>query len=355
MTCYSFVKSEADRKRRLDEERRRQKELAEKLAARKLLLPIPSPKPASHASDWRESQREALEKKRKEDAARRRAQEEERRKRAQEKLREARLQAHSVGQKALRRRAKPVPGIQHKAGAKTALHAPKKPDSSGSRPASLSLEARQGLPVSLSAGQKNVFVVLMGKNASQKPVQAGLLVSIFDSKKNPIIPKIDPKECSIPAQGTAQFSVSFDISDSIPTGPLVLGAFLKENAFYLDSDSGKSSSLSLSSQVKTSLDLEYVRGSFKFANGEIRAEFLNRGQSGGVLGTKSSVLYGSGGRFSRAPLSKKTKIKGLERRAVLVFAPASRVAAKRLAFELVGVDSNGKPYRAKKEIAEEGI
>ncbi len=100
-----------------------------------------------------------------------------------------------------------------------------------------SLEAQQGLPVSLSAGQKGILLLLAGRNRSQKKASVELFATLIDSKKNPVRLKIEPANCSMEAGASAPFEIKFDLSDEAPSGPLSFSAHLKESAIYMDRDS----------------------------------------------------------------------------------------------------------------------
>ena len=221
-------------------------------------------------------------------------------------------------------------------------------------PTRLSLEATAGLPVSLSVGQKSNSVALAGKNSSAKKLDVELVASLVDSKGKGLEMKIEPPGCGIEPGAEAKFDLKFDLKDDTPTGVLELKACLKENAIYMDREAGKSETLTLHTKVKTPLMLEYRKGSAEFSeeNGILLLclTFDNRGESGGILSTKSGVSYGNDDGFARAALEHKVKIKGRQRNVRLEFAAEKRAPLEKLALELLGVDSNGKEYRLRKTV-----
>ncbi len=115
--------------------------------------------------------------------------------------------------------------------------------------------------------------------------------------------------------------------------------------------------MQLSCDVKTPLDLEYRKKSASFMRKDgtlfLSLQFDNKGESGGLLSTKSSVGYGGETRQLRANLAQQAKIKGMQKKAGLLFSPPKEASLEKLSFDLVGVDSNGKPYKLQKTITEE--
>lgn len=114
---------------------------------------------------------------------------------------------------------------------------------------SLSLSVSEGLPASLSVGQKQVQVLLVGKNSSSSPMPAGLEVSILDSQKSAIAAKPEPRSCTIGPEGESKFKVTFDLPEDAARGRLTFSAVLEENAIYVDRQPPQSNKVSLSSQV----------------------------------------------------------------------------------------------------------
>ena len=231
---------------------------------------------------------------------------------------------------------------------KTDGGAPKKKEAKKANTA-VSLKVKDGLPVSLSVGQKGVKALFIGKNSSEKRLTIEFSVAIEDSKEKPIEPKLEPKQCSIEPDSELPFSLEFDVKEDSETGPLTLSAQLRENGFYVDRESAKSEQIVLTSQVKTPMQLEYAPGSAEFekqADGTLALAlvFENTGETGGFLLARSSVGYGTEMRMKRSNLAKKTKIKGKQKKVKLVFSPAEETAIEFLAFDFSGTDANGKEY-----------
>lgn len=216
----------------------------------------------------------------------------------------------------------------------------------------LSLSVASGLPVSLSAGQKNLVAVLAGKNRSNARATVELFATITDAMKNPVGCRVEPSQCVLEPEGEQQFSVKFDLKETAASGPLVLAAFLKENAVYVDRPPAASAPVSLTAQVKTPMELAFVPGTAAFSEeGGIAAfcaEFENRGETGGTLSTRSRAGYGSVGKLSFAPLPEKAKVKGLQKKVLLRFSPARKSEFDYVSFELLGADANGKEYHLRK-------
>jgi len=216
---------------------------------------------------------------------------------------------------------------------------------------SMSLSIATGLPVSLSIGQKQVQVFLIGKNASTTPMAVGLEVSILDSQKNTIAAKSEPRTCTIEPLGESKITVVFDLPEDAARGMLTFTALLKENAVYIGRQSAQSNAVSISSQVKSPLDLQYKQDSALFESGALVLTFNNVGESGGILELSSAVMYFSqNGVGKKAALTSRTKVKGGEKNILLRFAPAEEAVISRLDLNLVGIDSNGKPYSLKRKI-----
>lgn len=218
--------------------------------------------------------------------------------------------------------------------------------------AQIELSVKKGLPVSLSLGQRGIKVDMVAKNQSQKSLLLELSVSIEDAAKKEIKPEIEPEEFSLGMNAEASLSVVFDLPEGASTGPLTLKAQLHENAVYVDRESAKSGQIVLTSQVKTPMDLEYVPQSVGFCKRDgtacLKAEFTNRGESGGILDRRSNASYGTAEKMMHAQLEKKVKIKGGQKKIELIFSPAQECEIERVAFELLGVDSNGKEYKYQK-------
>jgi hypothetical protein len=226
-----------------------------------------------------------------------------------------------------------------------------KPQAKPLEQANLSLSVAAGLPVSLSVGQKQVQVFLLGKNASTAPMAVGLEASILDSQKSTIASKAEPRTCTIEPEGESKIRVAFDLPEDAARGMLTFSAFLKENAIYIDKQAAQSNAVSLSSQVKSSMDLQYKQASAFFESGALKLAFKNVGESGGILEMSSSVTYFSQGSIGKkAALTARTKIKGGEKNIMLAFAPADEAILSSLEISLVGTDSNGKPYSLKRKI-----
>ena len=215
----------------------------------------------------------------------------------------------------------------------------------------LSLSVSAGLPVSLSMGQKQVQVFLVGKNASAMPMTVGLEASILDSQKNAIAAKAEPRTCTIEPEGESKIKVAFDLPEDAARGMLAFTALIKENAVYIGRQAAQSTAVFLSSQVKSPMDLQYKQGSALFKPGALFLAFNNVGESGGILEMSSSVVYFSQESIGKkATLTSRTKIKGGEKNILLSFAPAEEAALSRLELSLAGKDSNGKPYSLKRRI-----
>ena len=229
----------------------------------------------------------------------------------------------------------------------------KKPPIKPIEQAVLSLSVSAGLPVSLSVGQKQVQVLLVGKNASTSSMAVGLEASITDSQKSAIASKAEPRTSTIEPEGESRIKVAFDLPEDAAHGMLSFTAVLKENAIYIDKQAAQSNAVSLSSQVKSAMDLQYKRGSAVFESGALILTFKNVGESGGILEMSSYVMYFSQeSAGKKAALASRTKIKGGEQGIRLAFSPAEEAAVSRLELCLAGTDSNGKPYSLKRKINE---
>jgi len=219
----------------------------------------------------------------------------------------------------------------------------------------LSLSVAEGLPVSLSLGQKQVQVLLVGKSASLLPIAAGLEVSLLDSQNSAIPWKATPRTCTLEPSGESKIKVEFDVPEGAARGRLSFTALLKENAIYIDRQAAHSETVSLSSQVKTPMDLQYKSGSASIKSESLALVFNNVGESGGILETASFVVYFSGESIGKkASLLARTKVKGGEKGILLSFAPVDASKISSLEINLVGKDSNGKPYSLKKKIKLDG-
>jgi len=241
-------------------------------------------------------------------------------------------------------RAAQVPKHSEKAKQKAPIKIPEKP--------ALSLSVSEGLPVSLSVGQKQVQVLLIGKNSSVSPMPSGIEASITDSQNAPVQYKPDPRSGTIDPEGESKFKIIFDLPEDVARGRLTFSAVLKENAIYVDRQPAKSNSVSLSSQVKSSMDLQYVKASARLEDGALALEFKNVGESGGILETSSWLEFADDkGNPSRASLTQRTKVKGGQKGILLLFSPA-QMAPSSFTIDLAGKDSNGKAYSLKKKISE---
>jgi hypothetical protein len=237
-------------------------------------------------------------------------------------------------------------------------HAPKKEEGKKAKKpnlpekSSITLSVAAGLPVSLSIGQRQVSVVLLGKNSSAAQVAVSLAASVLDSQKSTVSFQAEPRNCTIEPEGEAKFKLGFDLPQDVARGRLALSACLKENAVYLDRQSAKSNSVELSSQVKTPPDLQYVRGSAHLAGDALILVFNNVGESGGILEPNSSLKYFLGGAAGKkASIAQRTKMKGGEKGIALSFSPVGAERISRLEIDLAGKDSNGKPYSLKRKIS----
>lgn len=211
----------------------------------------------------------------------------------------------------------------------------------------LSLKVACGLPVGLSCGQKGNMILLEGKNESVKKAGIALSFTLVDSHKKAIAAKVEPSQAWLDAGTSEKFEVKFDLPEDVPTGPLQFRAHLRETAIYVDREGGKSGEVELSSQVKTPMDLAYRSRSAKAEAGKASLAFDNRGESGGIVNSKSYLLFGS----EKLPLGKDAKVKGKQKGVVLVFA-CGKVSADKFSIHLMGVDANGKPYEMKKVVKE---
>jgi len=221
----------------------------------------------------------------------------------------------------------------------------------------VTLKAIEGLPVSLSVGQKNVRLLMVGKNETKKKLNTEFMASAYDFNKKAISLKAEPGKCTLEPGAEMQFKISFDLEDNVATGPMALSAYLRENAVYVDRLSAKSEAVNLTSEIKTPMELVYIASSCRFERLEgdktaICLVFENKGESGGILSTKSSIGYGSDAGMLRAALPERAKVKGKQKKVELRFSPAQEVAVGLLALELLGADSNGKEYKLQKTIKE---
>lgn len=217
----------------------------------------------------------------------------------------------------------------------------------------LSLSAEAGLPVSLSVGQKQVQVLFKGKNSSASPMAVALEAVALDSQKNRLQPRLEPRTGTIAPEGELEFKVGLDLPEDVARGRLTLSALMKENAIYVDRQPSQSNAITLSSQVKSPMDLQYVAGSARLADGALRLSFRNVGESGGMLETASSASYaGKDGAERKASLASRTKVKGGQKSVELSFSPAEPADISEFMLDLRGKDSNGKPYVLKQKITE---
>ncbi len=365
MTCYAQLRQEEARKR-MDEEKQRQKQLDSKKHF------LHQDYMAQDAARLLRSREDRAEEDRRQDvlqAAKRRAEQEQVRKKR--KWDDDRPKGLVIGEQLqiftpLGRKKKPVPapaakkqggpadyGVHLLQRGKNDGKKKPKPPAKPAGQSQLSLSVSAGLPVSLSVGQKQVQVSLIGKNASTTPMAVGLEASILDSQKSTIASKAEPRTCTIEPEGESKIKVAFDLPEDAARGMLSFTAVLKENAIYINRQAAKSNEVSLSSQVKSPMDLQYVRGSAVFEPGALTLIFRNVGESGGILEMASSVTYFSQEGIGRkAALSARTKVKGGEKGIRLPFAPAEASIISSLELSLAGTDSNGKPYSLKRKISE---
>ena len=213
----------------------------------------------------------------------------------------------------------------------------------------VSLAVKDGLPVSLSVGQKGIRTLFTAKNTTAKKLTLEFAVAIEDSKKKQIAPRLEPKQCTLEPGAEAPMRAEFDLPDGMATGPLAFTAQLRENAIYVDREEAKSEPIAMTSQIKTPMELEYLPGGEKFekqGDGTLLLvlAFENRGESGGFLLPRSTVGYGKENAMKRANLAAKTKIKGMQKKAELRFSPAEKTGMDFLVFDLQGMDANGKEY-----------
>ncbi|MCX8198176.1 MAG: hypothetical protein N3F07_03220 [Candidatus Micrarchaeota archaeon] len=219
----------------------------------------------------------------------------------------------------------------------------------------ITISAIQGLPVSLSCGQKNIQVLLAGKNGTGRKINAELVHSLADSSGKSVEARAQPEKFSLEPGAEQEIKIEFSLPESARSGPLVLNAYIRETAAYVDRQPAKSQPLQLTSEVKTPMELAYIPKSSRLASiGEAMAlqmDFQNLGESGGILSMKSNVRFGQND-SQLAWLTKKAKIKGKQKRITLEFAPVKKTEIQILWLELLGVDSNGKEYSLKKVIEE---
>ena len=220
----------------------------------------------------------------------------------------------------------------------------------------LSLEARKGLPVSLSVGQKDNLLVLAGKNRSDQRLAVELTAALTDSKGKKIDLKLEPGRCGIEPKSEAAFSVKFDLPDGAPRGAMAFMGQIKETAIYVDREAAQSDALRMECVVKTPLDLSYKAASASFEREDgnlfLCLVFDNQGESGGILSPESAVSYGKESMRLRAVLGKKAKIRGQEKNVKLKFEAGGESSLEKLTIDISGVDANGKPYKLQKTIKE---
>ncbi len=365
MTCYTMVRREDERKREEAEKLRQQKIEYRKEQMREDIRRAEK----ARGRQGREAAAESARQEAASDRKRRDAQPEEIRKR--QKLPET-VCHYAVESSAppqiftpLLKRKKPLHAPEQ--------HRPEEPVSLSLRPATvpkkerrmgrgvlpdqqpLSLSIASGLPVSLSVGQRSVQVLLIGKNASASPIAVVAEVSILDSQKAAVASKAEPRTCAIEPGGESRINVAFDLPEDVARGMLSFTALLKENAVYIDRPSAQSNAVSLSSQVKSPMELQYRRGSVAFKEGALLLTFDNVGESGGILEKSSSVTcFSQESIGKKAALTARAKVKGGEKGVTLSFAPADEAPISRLELDLAGTDSNGKPYSLKRKISKKG-
>jgi hypothetical protein len=365
MTCYNIVKQEAERKRR--EEEKRREEAQQKIIDRKkhylhmdYVREAEERKRLAHEGEQSRLQRDAAAQRK-----RREEQEELLKKRKWPEIRhhyavegteplqiftplitkrkppaqEQNKEQHAIAGSILQ------PAARKKERKKAAVPLPQK------QPISLSAEA--GLPVSLSAGQNQVQALFKGRNSSPSPISVTLEAVALDSQKNRLQPRLEPRAGTIAPEGELEFRAELDLPEDVSRGRLTLSAMMKENAIYVDRQPSQSNTVTLSSQVKSPMGLQYIHGSARFDGGALLLSFRNVGESGGILETASCVSYaGKGGAERKASLASRTKVKGGQKSAELSFSPAEPAETGQLEIMLVGKDSNGKPYALKEKISE---
>jgi hypothetical protein len=366
MTCYNIIKSQEESKRRAEERKREQLAQVEKERLRQEYYE--KSRKEHEELRRRELEREvqtrpAIDKKKVEDEMRKRRAWDIKIKKPEPVVPESTtpLAKPLVSRKAVElpeERRGDVGWRRHKTPEGNAVEGGDSMSSNESAAPSLDLSVAAGLPVSLSIGQRGVRVELVGGNQSMKGAEADLIVSMSDSKGKSIKPKLEPSRARIDPKGNQRFSVTFDVPDEAARGPLSFEAYIKESAFYLDHESGKSEPVLLSSQLKTSLDLQYRKGSaeVKEIDGArfLGLSFNNTGESGGLVSKKSRLIV-SGESGDEAPinLENERKVKGLEKNITLLFPYGKETAPIKMVVMLVGVDSNGKPYEKRQEIKAE--
>ena len=213
---------------------------------------------------------------------------------------------------------------------------------------SLHLELQKSLPVSLSQGQKEITCALLGTNPGEKPLSCTLAAALQDSKKKSLDIDISPASADMAGDSKAAFEIKFDLKDDTPPGPLTLSATLQ-------SGNASSNAISSLSNVKTPLDLLYIKNSARLGgklDNFIILEFDNIGDSGGMLMLASHVDFEDGqGVRKSGKLSQVVKVRGLEKGVLLLFGPLGmNQAFSGLSYSLAGVDSNGKPYKKEGKI-----
>ncbi|VVB58564.1 Uncharacterised protein [Candidatus Anstonella stagnisolia] len=212
----------------------------------------------------------------------------------------------------------------------------------------LELTVKKGLPVSVSIGQKGNKAVLLGRNISAHRADVELFAVAEDSQGKRVECEIEPKQCAIEADEKSEFVVRFDLKEDSARGNLKLEAYFRERAIYLEGGLGRSNPVVLETNVKTPMQLEYIKGSAEFSEKGISLLFDNSGESGGILSVKSKVEC----KGESANLKEKKSVKGYEKNIKLEFGLAAGTNADAVKVLLLGVDANGKEYRLVKTIKE---
>jgi hypothetical protein len=112
----------------------------------------------------------------------------------------------------------------------------------------LSLSVEESLPSEIEAGRAS-RAVLIGKNAAAKKIEVMLNAALKGEASRQCSLEVEPKKCFIEAGGEARFEVKITPLKGL-RGALLLEAYLKENAFYIDPEQGRSEELSFVAKIK---------------------------------------------------------------------------------------------------------
>ncbi len=116
------------------------------------------------------------------------------------------------------------------------------------QPRPFSLLVEKGLPDEIEAG-KTVRVTLVGKNMRQKKEEALMVAFLKLEDGSKIALESEPKECFLEPGGEGRFEIAV-APGKAASGSLVVEVYLKDSAYYIDPEQGKSETLQLLAKIK---------------------------------------------------------------------------------------------------------